>query len=107
MALPRILQLKGFPINGRWRQLERKEQRANCDRGSDYRNARTDSTNSLSKHQRGWDFIFAGTYGRGMFRSTDSGQNWRQINNGLLAIYESALAINTNGYIFVEADFVG
>ena len=52
------------------------------------------------------DFIFAGTYGRGMFRSTDSGQNWQQINNGLLALYESALLI-TNGYIFVGADFVG
>src|SRR4029077_17236183 len=49
------------------------------------------------------DFIFAGTYRRGMFRSTDSGQNWQQINNGLLALYESALAINTNGYIFVGA----
>jgi len=53
------------------------------------------------------DFIFAGTYRRGMFRSTDSGHNWQQINNGLLALYESSLAINTNGYIFVEADFVG
>ena len=74
---------------------------ANCDRGSDYRNARTDSTNSLS-NINAVDFIFAGTYGRGMFRSTDSGQNWQQINNGLLALYESALAINTNGYIFVE-----
>jgi hypothetical protein len=42
-----------------------------------------------------------------MFRSTDSGQKWQQSNNGLLAIYESALAINTNGYIFVGADFVG
>jgi photosystem II stability/assembly factor-like uncharacterized protein len=52
------------------------------------------------------DFIFAGTYGRGMFRSTDSGQNWQQINNGLRAVYESALLI-TNGYIFVGADFVG
>src|SRR4029077_14376478 len=40
-----------------------------------------------------------------MFRSTDSGQNWQQINNGLLALYESALLI-TNGYIFVGADFV-
>jgi len=53
------------------------------------------------------DFIFAGTYGRGMFRSPDSGQNWQQINSGLLALYESALAFNTNGYIFVGADFVG
>ena len=44
---------------------------------------------------------FSPGYGRGMFRSTDSGQNWQQINNGLLAIYESALAINTNGFNFV------
>ena len=28
-------------------------------------------------------------------------------NNGLLALYESALAISTNCYIFVGADFVG
>lgn len=48
------------------------------------------------------DSIFAGTYGRCMFRSTDSGQNWQQINNGLLALYESALAINAND-IFVGA----
>jgi hypothetical protein len=41
-----------------------------------------------------------------MFRSTDSGQNWQQINNGLLALYESVPLI-TNGYIFVGADFVG
>ena len=41
-----------------------------------------------------------------MFRSIDGGQNWQQINNGLGALYESALAFN-NGYIFVGADFVG
>jgi hypothetical protein len=41
-----------------------------------------------------------------MFRSTDSAQNWQQINSGLLALYESALAIK-NGYIFVGAGFVG
>lgn len=28
-------------------------------------------------------------------------------NHGLLALYDSALAINTNGCIFVGADFVG
>ena len=43
------------------------------------------------------DFIFTGTYGRGMFRSTDSGQNWPQIN-GALALYESILLMR-NGYI--------
>ena len=40
------------------------------------------------------DFIFAGAYGRGMFRSTDSGQHWQKIKF-------------RNGYIFVGADFVG
>src|SRR5262249_39742382 len=52
------------------------------------------------------NIIFAGTYGLGMFRSTDGGQSWEKINNGLLALYESALAINANGDIFVGADFV-
>ena len=41
------------------------------------------------------DFNLAGTSGRGMFRSTESGQKWQQINNGLLALYESGLAVNT------------
>jgi photosystem II stability/assembly factor-like uncharacterized protein len=52
------------------------------------------------------DFTFAGTYGRGMYRSIDGGQSWQQVNNGLDALYESALAID-NGYVFVGADFVG
>lgn len=47
-----------------------------------------------SPHSNAAGFIFAGIYGRGMFRSTDSGQNGQRINNGLLALYESALAIN-------------
>ena len=49
---------------------------------------------------------FACSCARDMFRSPDSGQDWQQINNGLLALYESALLIR-NGYIFVGADFVG
>ena len=49
---------------------------------------------------------FASSYARDMFRSPDSGQDWQQINNGLLALHESALLIR-NGYIFVGADFVG
>jgi hypothetical protein len=51
------------------------------------------------------DFIFAGTYGRGMFRSTDGGQNSQQITNCLLALM-NVLYI-TNGYIFAGPDFVG
>ena len=43
--------------------------------------------------------------GAACFARPDSGQNWQQINNGVLALYESAPLI-TNGYIFVGADFV-
>ena len=53
------------------------------------------------------DLIFAGTYGSGMFRSSDSGGSWQKINNGLSALYKGALAINANNHIFVGADFVG
>ena len=42
----------------------------------------------------GIDLIFAGTYGIGMFRSSDSGQSWEKINNGLPALYKRSLAIN-------------
>ena len=37
-----------------------------------------------------------------MFRSTDSGQNGQRINNGLLGLYESALAINRMVTFFQE-----
>ena len=71
------------------------------------------------------DFIFAGTYGRGMFRSTDSGQNWDQIRNGLLRFmkalslsassahkvssYENVTirATNPSGHIFAGTYFGG
>jgi hypothetical protein len=79
MALPRVLQLNGFPVNGRWRQLERKEQRANCDRGSEYRNARTDSTNLLLQTSMRLISFSPVLTGAALFRSTDSAQNWRQI----------------------------
>jgi len=44
--------------------------------------------------------------GAACFAQPTAGRIGGRLNNGLLAIYESALAINTNGYIFVEADFV-
>src|SRR5205814_5614311 len=50
--------------------------------------------------------LFAGTYGIGMFRSTDGGQGWEKVNNGLSALYESCLAINAAGDSFLGADFV-
>ena len=33
------------------------------------------------------DHIFAGTYGSGVFRSTNSGGSWQKTNNGLPALY--------------------
>ena len=51
-------------------------------------------------------YLFAGTYGLGLFRSTDGGQSWEQANNGLSARYVRTLAINSGGDIFAGADFV-
>lgn len=52
--------------------------------------------------------IFAGVYfddypfgGGGMFRSTDNGDHWRSINEGLCSPYVRSLVINSRGYIFV------
>ncbi|MCH7676972.1 T9SS type A sorting domain-containing protein, partial [candidate division KSB1 bacterium] len=43
--------------------------------------------------------IFAGTAG-GVFRSTDNGDNWSEINTGLANTDIRALAINSNDHIF-------
>jgi photosystem II stability/assembly factor-like uncharacterized protein len=42
--------------------------------------------------------IFAGVYG--VNRSTDGGQTWQTINNGLVNLDISALAVKDNGYLF-------
>jgi len=44
--------------------------------------------------------IFAGGIGGEVFRSTDNGDNWTQINNGLTNTDVRALAINSSGDIF-------
>ena len=45
--------------------------------------------------------IFAGTFeGGGVYRSTDNGENWTLVNNGLTNTYVYALAINAGGEIF-------
>lgn len=46
------------------------------------------------------DHIFAGTFGNGIFRSTDDGTNWTPVNSGLTDPYVWALAINSTGHIF-------
>jgi uncharacterized protein (TIGR03437 family) len=61
--------------------------------------------------------LFAGSAGAGMFRSTDNGANWTQINNGLIgpsqtpptvlaiAVMGATIIIGTNGNgIFVTTD---
>ena len=45
--------------------------------------------------------VFVGTQGGGIFRSTDNGENWTGVNNGLTATNVRALAINAvSGHIF-------
>ncbi|MFH0989406.1 MAG: LamG-like jellyroll fold domain-containing protein [bacterium] len=51
--------------------------------------------------------VFAGTYGGGIFRSTDGGNNWNQINNGLSGFgwnrQSVSLAINSDGILYAAA----
>ncbi|NUN09313.1 MAG: T9SS type A sorting domain-containing protein [Ignavibacteriaceae bacterium] len=44
--------------------------------------------------------IFAATNGNGVYLSTDNGDSWKQINDGLETGYTLSLAINSGGYIF-------
>ncbi|RJQ59206.1 MAG: T9SS C-terminal target domain-containing protein [Stygiobacter sp.] len=44
--------------------------------------------------------IFAGTVNDGIFRSTDNGNEWVQINSGLTDNYVTSLAINSAGFVF-------
>jgi photosystem II stability/assembly factor-like uncharacterized protein len=44
--------------------------------------------------------IFAATRSGGVFRSTDNGENWMTVNNGLTNTDLNALAVNSSGHIF-------
>ncbi|MEO8210959.1 MAG: hypothetical protein ABI840_10385 [bacterium] len=44
--------------------------------------------------------VFAGTKGGGVLKSTDSGEHWIKVNNGLPATDICAFAINSTGNIF-------
>jgi len=47
--------------------------------------------------------VFAGTWHGDVLRSTDNGDNWSQINNGVIFTRVYSLAINDSGHIFVGA----
>ena len=81
--------------------VDRKEQWVNSDGRSDNRNATFHDYSQTSMRP----IHFAGTYGRGMFRSSDSAKTWRKINKACLH-FTRAFAISSNGHIFVGADFV-
>ena len=52
--------------------------------------------------------IFAGTDASGVFRSTDNGNSWTQISNGLpIGVSVLSLAINSSGNIFAGTDGSG
>src|SRR5215211_2614555 len=44
--------------------------------------------------------VFVGTQGGGVFRSTDNGESWTGLHNGLTDTNVRALAINKAGHIF-------
>ncbi len=53
--------------------------------------------------------IFAGTQnnGAGVFRSTDDGQSWIQINHGLPLMQVEAITVNRLGHIFLAGNYSG
>ena len=52
--------------------------------------------------------IYAGTYGSGIFKSTDGGENWTAINTGLTGLLVLALAIDphTPATVYTAIDTV-
>ncbi|MCI0613346.1 T9SS type A sorting domain-containing protein, partial [bacterium] len=45
-------------------------------------------------------YIFAATFGAGIIRSTDNGDTWTEVNNGITSGNIRTLAINSNGDVF-------
>lgn len=43
--------------------------------------------------------LFAGLDGEGVFRSTDNGANWTEVNTGLNDLYINVLTVNSSGHI--------
>ena len=53
--------------------------------------------NALAIDPRNPTTLYAGTYSRGIFRSTDGGASWREFNRGLTDFGIAALAIDRTG----------
>ena len=51
--------------------------------------------------------VFAGIYGDGVFRSTDNGENWTQVNNGLTATFVLSFTTNASEDVFAGTYFGG
>jgi hypothetical protein len=44
--------------------------------------------------------IYAGTYSKGLFKSTNNGNDWLEVNEGITTLSMQALATNVQGHIF-------
>ncbi|HSP89098.1 MAG TPA: T9SS type A sorting domain-containing protein [Ignavibacteriaceae bacterium] len=47
-------------------------------------------------------FLFAATAFQGMWRSSDEGASWQQVNNGLTNLFITALVINALGHLYAS-----
>ena len=50
------------------------------------------------------DIIYVGTYSNGVYRSTNAGGSWTQMNDGLKELTVVSLCINPNTYLFAGTD---
>ncbi len=63
------------------------------------------SIGTIAVNSNGHIFAGSSSYsGYGVFRSTDNGDSWAQINTGLTNTYVSSLAFNLDGYVFAGTD---
>lgn len=51
------------------------------------------------------NWIFAGTGGAGIFRSSDNGQNWNRTNSGLTDLRIKSITADQNNTIYVKTNF--
>src|SRR5690554_1539790 len=47
-------------------------------------------------------YLFVGTFSSGIYRSSDEGATWQQINNGLTSLLITALVVNSLGHLYAS-----